>query len=1039
MKFPYLLLRLRLFCITLIFAFFLFDEVRGQCLAHHKSLLLKFKHSLVINESHIHDKSSKLANWITSTDCCLWPGVTCSGAYVTGLDLSDEGIVGGFNDSSPLFDLTGLTSLNLAMMHQKTVIPSEIGRLINLMALNMSRSDFIGQIPIEVSNLTRLVSLDASYCADLKAENPNLRMLVGNLSNLIDLRLDKVNLSSQSREWCQALSSSTPRLQVLNLHYCGLLGPIHDSLMKLAHLSIVDLSDNDFSGPIPYEVFASLEKLTSLTLKSCEFNGVFPHTMLHFPHLKFLDMSWNDNLEAGPSITFRNSSLETLLLSELRIFKTIPESIGEAKMLSHLDLSFCNLSGQIPKSISQLEHLVHLDMSNNNLDGQIPSFSRTRNLTVLDLSYNRLHGSILATDWKKLDQIESLILRSNNLSGSIPTSLFETPSLKILNLEGNHFTGFTNESDVMSSSSHLLQLNLRGNGLQGSFIPPFIYGLTSLLLLDLSFNNFRDTFHLDLLQSMRNLTHLYLSQSKLEMKIGNNFPALPQLFTLELASCNLKEFPPFLTNQSTLWKLDLSENQIDGIIPNHIWNMSTLSRLNLSHNRLEFLGREELPRRFVILDLSSNQLQGKVPNIPQQIRLFSLSSNKLHGSIPQSLCNATYIEVLDFSNNSLSGTLPQCWTQMPYLAVLNLRKNNMSGIIPDTLLSSCVLQTLDLSYNSFQGRIPKSLGGCNSLEALNMGYNKLHDMFPCWMTNVTKLTVLVLRSNSLYGTTQCLNHKYNWSRLQIMDIASNNFGGELPSRGLLSWKAMLVEEDSTYYSGDLHYQKDILTTFHITGKLNLVTMYFQNTVSVMVKGLQLNLTKISAMFTLVDFSDNSFGGGIPHELGELKFLYALNLSNNYLSGRIPPSFGNLYRIESLDLSKNELSGKIPGQLAALTFLSLLNLSFNHLEGMVPQGSQFQTFTEASFMGNEGLCGQPLKKSCGDGGESSPPNQSSEAEDKFRDIFIATEIGYALGLGLVIMPLIFWSRWRNGYYEWIDKVLMSIFCCCPLASKIRLRR
>ncbi|KAL9660237.1 hypothetical protein QQ045_025050 [Rhodiola kirilowii] len=914
-----LCLRQWLLCITAMFAFvFFFNEVRGQCLEHHKSLLLKFKRSLVIDEFHMRyfEKPTKLANWNSSTDCCLWSGVTCSGAYVTGLDLSDEGIADGLNDSSPLFDLTGLTSLNLAMMYQDTVIPSGIGRLVNLMHLNVSKSCFIGQIPTEISNLTRLVSLDLSSYYHLKAENPNLGMLVGNLSNLIDLRLDSVDLSSQSREWCQALSSSTHLLQVLNLHYCGLLGPIHDSLQNLTYLSIVDISYNNFSGAIPYGVFATLENLTSLSLRGCPFNGVFPHTMLQFPTLRFLDLSWNDKSEASPSITFRNSSLETLRLHRTRFSKTIPESIGEAKMLSYLDLRFCNLSGQIPKSISQLEHLVHLDMSNNNLDGHIPSFSRSRNLTVLDLSYNHLSGSFLATDWKQLPQMERLSLRSNNLSGNIPACLFETPSLQILDLEGNHFTGFTNETDVKASLSNLLK--------------------------------------------------------QIDGHIAGQ-----------------------IWNMSALTNLDLSNNQISGHIPDQIWNMSALTYLNLSHNQLEFLAMEE-------------------PSV--SLEILDLSSNKLHGSIPKSICNMTYLLILDLSNNSLDGTLPQCWP--PTLYVLNLSKNNINGIIPDTL--PLYIQTLDLSQNSFQGTIPKSLEGCTDLKVLDLGYNQLHGMFPCWINNLDQLTVLVLRSNSLYGSIQCLNHDFNLSRLQIMDIASNNFSGNLPSQGLLMWEAMMVDKHSTFENGDPQYLQVYINQ-----------AIFSVAVLVTVKGLQLDLAKISNDYALVDFSDNKFKGDISREMGELKFIYVLNLSHNHLSGQIPHSFGNFYRIESLDLSKNELSGNIPRQLTSLNFLSYLNLSFNQLEGMIPMGRQFQTFTEASFKGNKGLCGQPLTTSCGNEGVT--PNPSLEAKDKlwndleFRDIFISAEIGYTLGLGLVIMPLLFWSTWRDRYYKCVDKILNSMCC------------
>ncbi|XP_031100724.1 receptor-like protein EIX2 [Ipomoea triloba] len=96
----------------------------------------------------------------------------------------------------------------------------------------------------------------------------------------------------------------------------------------------------------------------------------------------------------------------------------------------------------------------------------------------------------------------------------------------------------------------------------------------------------------------------------------------------------------------------------------------------------------------------------------------------------------------------------------------------------------------------------------------------------------------------------------------------------------------------------------------------------------------------------------------------LHALQNLNVSRNNLSGAIPKTIGNLSKIESLDLSRNELSGPIPPSLSSLNFLSHLNLSFNHLYGRIPTGSQLQTLNDPSiYMGNEGLCGDPLSKGC----------------------------------------------------------------------------
>jgi hypothetical protein len=66
------------------------------------------------------------------------------------------------------------------------------------------------QIPIAISRLRRLVTLDLSnnYFLKtplLKLENPNLNMLVQNLSELIELHLDDLSMSVQANEWCQVL------------------------------------------------------------------------------------------------------------------------------------------------------------------------------------------------------------------------------------------------------------------------------------------------------------------------------------------------------------------------------------------------------------------------------------------------------------------------------------------------------------------------------------------------------------------------------------------------------------------------------------------------------------------------------------------------------------------------------------------------------------------------------------------------------------------------------------------------------------------
>ncbi|KAF7142920.1 hypothetical protein RHSIM_Rhsim05G0221200 [Rhododendron simsii] len=146
----------------------------------------------------------------------------------------------------------------------------------------------------------------------------------------------------------------------------------------------------------------------------------------------------------------------------------------------------------------------------------------------------------------------------------------------------------------------------------------------------------------------------------------------------------------------------------------------------------------------------------------------------------------------------LSGTIPQCLIEncTETLGVLNLGNNSLSGTISGTFPLGCVLKTLDLNGNHLEGHVPESLSNCTMLEVLNLGSNKMNGNFTCFLKNLSNLRVLVLRSNSFQGGIRCpeLNNSTwrSWQKLQIIDIASNNFSGHLPSKCFLHWDAMMI-------------------------------------------------------------------------------------------------------------------------------------------------------------------------------------------------------------------------------------------------------
>ncbi|KAK8563936.1 hypothetical protein V6N13_005844 [Hibiscus sabdariffa] len=1030
-------------------------SVAGQCQSNQQGLLLGFKNSIS------YSLSEKLVKWNQGTDCCSWDGIKCDATgLVIELDLSSQSIVGEINNSNGLFRLQHLQQLNLAYNTFISEFPSGFGNLTNLSYLNLSNAGFIGQITVGISYLTKLVTLDLSQILTLsKLEKPNLKMLVRNLTGLKNLYLDGIDIPANGKEWSQALSSSLPNLQVLSMRSCYLSGPISPSLVKLKSLSIIHLDDNKVSGPIP-KFMAEFQNLTSLHLAGNNFSGRVPEEILQSPKLQTLDLSFNELLQGSFQNFPPNASLQSLVVSGTDFGGQLPESMGNLGQLTWIELAHCKFSGPIPKSLEKLTQLIyldfsvnnfsgpipttlekltqliHLDFSYNNLSGPLPSFTSLRNLIELKLSGNKLNGSILSTNWSSLVNLVSLEMGRNSFSGTVPPTLFQIQSLKVMNLAENQFSGGLGEVKG-ELSSRLQVIDLSHNGLQGRF-PMFVFEIQGLLQLSLSWNNFSGLVQLSEFQKLKNLSSLDLSYNNLSIDSSFTNLPFPNVTHLNLASCNLTKFPEFVKNLSNLGYLDLSSNRIHGEIPSWIWK-PRLVYLNLSLNFLVGFERPLLLSPYMLeLDLHGNQLQGKIPFfppsalyldysnnnfssvIPPEIGDFlrwaaflSLSGNNFHGSIPESICNSSNLGILDLSNNSLSGSIPPCLVtqKRKFFGVLNLKQNNLSGIISDTFPENCTLQTLDLNQNRLGGKVPKTLANCRMLEVLDLGNNHIDDTFPCHLNSTSELRVLVLRSNNFRGDVNCRGNNVAWPMLQIIDLASNSFSGKLPQGLLMTWNSMKAHKVEPY-SEQLRYE--------------LSDIYYQDSVRVTMKGLELELVKILTIFTSIDLSSNKFEGHIPEAIGDFKALYLLNLSNNALTGPLPSFLGNLPKLESLDLSNNHLAGQIPLQLAKLNFLSFLNLSNNELTGRIPLGTQIQSFSEASFENNAGLCGRPLEVQCYSPPTSKDGPSNSSTGKHVNWNFVSVEVGFVCGIGAVILPLMFCKRWRIRYYKCTDGVVYKFF-------------
>ncbi|OMO54450.1 hypothetical protein CCACVL1_27792 [Corchorus capsularis] len=203
-------------------------------------------------------------------------------------------------------------------------------------------------------------------------------------------------------------------LRILLLGNNSLNGAIPELVCRLKNISIMDLSKNFFSGPLPsclYNISWGNVDITSISL-SQECLGAFTP-----PPDYEVDRHLLTNPVFLTNFEFPKMEVEVDFITKNRLdfYKGNP-----LDLMSGLDLSCNNLSGEIPPALGRLTSIHALNLSHNQLVGSIPiSFSELAQIESLDLSYNGLIGKI-PSELGNLNFLQVFDVGHNNLSGEIP-------------------------------------------------------------------------------------------------------------------------------------------------------------------------------------------------------------------------------------------------------------------------------------------------------------------------------------------------------------------------------------------------------------------------------------------------------------------------------------------------------------------------------------------------------------------------------------------------------------------------------------------
>ncbi len=215
----------------------------------------------------------------------------------------------------------------------------------------------------------------------------------------------------------------------------GMPATIPAIIGNFAELQFLDLSFSNLTATIPASI-TNLKQLFHLRLTSNpHLTGTLPE-LAALPTLKELFLF-------GTSLSVNESSLtmlmnlpaiETLSLRDLAIRSQLPATMSSS--LKNLLLTGCRLHGTIPKSWED-SNVQYLDISDNRLNGSIPCLGKKIHSLYAD--HNQFTGEFCGDNYR---QIEVMFLMNMNLTGVFDLPNADISQMSALFVHDNQFTSF---------------------------------------------------------------------------------------------------------------------------------------------------------------------------------------------------------------------------------------------------------------------------------------------------------------------------------------------------------------------------------------------------------------------------------------------------------------------------------------------------------------------------------------------------------------------------------------------------------------------
>ncbi|CAJ2659544.1 unnamed protein product [Trifolium pratense] len=249
---------------------------------------------------------------------------------------------------------------------------------------------------------------------------------------------------------------------------------------------------------------------------------------------------------------------------------------------------------------------------------------------------------------------------------------------------------------------HVVSIILKGQNLPGT-LPPELTRLRYLQTIALGGNRLTGPIPVEI-ANISTLQYLELTGNQMSGNITPELGNLAQIQSLRISSNNFSgELPVTLAKLTTLQDFRIEDNRFFGKIPDYIQNWSRIKTLVIQGSGLSGPIPSGISLLTNLTDLRISDLDGsEYAPLPQLnnmtlLQTLILRNCNISGTLHDYLGTMKFLKILDLSFNKLSGTVPSTYAYMNSSKYIFLTGNLLTGPVPPWRTNVAV----DLSYNNF--------------------------------------------------------------------------------------------------------------------------------------------------------------------------------------------------------------------------------------------------------------------------------------------------------------------------------------------------